>query len=458
MRSAVVLGGSVAGLLAARVLADHAEDVCIVEPDDLRAGPRIRRGVPQGAHSHILLGRGREALEGLLPGLCAQLVADGAHLVDFEADGGWFLDGTQRVPIPGEDLLSLTRPFLEHHLRERVLALPRVRLMAGRATGLTITGDRVDGALVLADGAVDAQRVAADLVVDTTGRASRLADWLTRLGYEAPARHRVGVDIGYATCFFHRPAGQRLGGVTVAHSMRSGRTGRPGASSLNPVEGGLWMALVTGYPDDHPRRDLPDFLHRCRLDPALPMRLVAEACEPATEVATYRFPASVRRDFHRLRRFPAGLIAAGDAIASFNPVYGQGIASAALHAEVLAAWLRGGPELDRPAHRYFRGVGRVVHAAWLTSGVNDRLLPHVRTGPLSRRQRTRMRIGSMVAYASLVDLRVARVFGDVVNMRRHPHRMWWPDVLLRSALANRGRPRPAGEPAPGGYEGLLPTN
>lgn len=443
-----MLGGSIAGLLAAHVLSSYADDVSIVEPDELAGAPGLRRGVPQGGHSHILLGRGREILERFQPGLTAHLIAEGAHLVDVESDGGFFFDGWQRVPIPGESMLSLTRPFLEWQLRQRVLALAPVHLVRGRACGLTMTGERVDGVLVTTGDPTSTECLAADLVLDATGRASRLADWLVQLGYEPPPKQRVNVDIGYATCFFHRPPQQRLGGVMVAHSIRSSRTGHPGASSLNPVEGDLWMALTTGYQADRPARDLDDFLARCRSDPALPMRLVAQECVPATDVATYRFPGSVRRDYHRMSRFPAGLVAAGDSVASFNPIYGQGMASAALHAEALAAWLRSSPRLDRPAHRYFRRVGKLVDAAWATSAANDRLLPHVRTDPLSRWERFQLRVGGMIGYASLVDVEVARVSNDVINMRTHPRRLRWPDMLLRAARASRARARMARGPRP----------
>lgn len=442
MKHAVVLGGSVAGLLTARVLSEHADIVSIVEPDPASNESGPRRGAPQGAHAHILLGRGQEIVEEFLPGLSAELVCAGAQLIDVGADGGFYFDGWRRVPIPGEPMLSMTRPFFEAHLRRRVLALGATRLVHGHAIGLTATGDRIDGVQVRRPGGIDTDRLPADLVVDATGRASRLADWLTRLGYDAPPRQQVNVDIGYATCFFHRTPQQRLDGVAVAHSVRSSRTGRPGAGSLSPVEGSRWMALITGYQSDRPTRELPDFLARCRDDPAAPMRLVAEVCEPVGEVATYRFPGSVRRDLHRMKRFPAGLVVAGDAAASFNPIYGQGMSSAALHAQALAGWLRGSPRLDRAATGYFRRLGRVVDAAWATSAANDRLLPHVRAGrALTRRERLDLRVGGLIGYASLVDARVAQIFNDVVNMRREPSRLRWPDVLVRGVRANRRRAR-----------------
>lgn len=448
MDRALVLGGSVAGLAAAAMLAEHAREVLIVEPDRLGSEPAVRGGVPQSGHSHLLLGRGRQALDALLPGMSADLIAAGAQLVDPRTDAGWYLDGLKRTPVPGDSLVSLTRPLLESRIRSRVLDLPQVSILPGRATGLTVTGTRVDGALVQRDGTTSAERVGADLVVDATGRSSRLTSWLTALGYPAPPKQRVAVEIGYGTCFFRREEGQRVADVMMAHSVRSGRGGRPGAGSVSPVEGGRWMVLITGFAAQQPVRDLDDFMDRCLRDPAPPIRLVAETCEPVSDVAVYRFADNVRRDFHQMPNMPGALVAVGDAVASFNPVYGQGMTSALLHAEALSRWLRSGPRLERPAGAYFRRVGKLVDAAWTTSAGNDRLLPHVRTGPLSRRDLLHVRLSQMIAIGSLTDPKVAEIFYDVVNMRTHPRRMRQPDVVWRAARASR-RFRSAAETAAG---------
>ncbi|MET7900600.1 FAD-dependent monooxygenase [Streptomyces sp. NPDC005355] len=442
MRTSLVLGGGIAGLLAARVLSDHADEVVIVEPDDVVSeAPARRRGVPQSGHSHILLGRGREILGQLFPGLFERMIADGAQLLDFERDGGWFVDGLRRVPVPGDEMLSMSRPFLEWHLRRAVLALPGLRVVTARVRGLTITGNRVDGVLTGGPGGENGQpeRIAADLVVDASGRNSRLCDWLTEIGYQGPPRIRVGVDIGYATCFFHREPGQQLAGFGAAHSMRTMRYGRPGASSLNPVEGDRWMALTTGFADDRPGRGFEEFTERCLADPAPPMHELVRRCEPIGDVAVYRFPASMRRDFHRLSRFPAGLVALGDAVASFNPVYGQGMTSAALHARALGDWLRSVPDLGRPAGAYFGRITRIVDDAWQTSAAQDRLLPHV-ASRLSRREKVQLFLRDRLIDGAVIDTEVHRQFLDVVNMRARPRRLMRPSILMRALCAPRRCP------------------
>ncbi|MGA8115996.1 MAG: FAD-dependent oxidoreductase [Actinocatenispora sp.] len=447
MKKALVLGGSIAGLLAARVLADHADEVTIVERDDLDCGPAVRRGAPHSNQAHSLLGLGRITIEQLLPGTIRQLVRDGGQLL---RGGGsqWFLDGRPKAVIKGGSIVSVTRPFLEWHIRRQVTDLDRVRVFRGSVSGLTMTGNRVDGALVLPPDATEPVRLDADLVVDATGRSSRLSDWLGRHDYPAPPKDRVQVDLGYATCLFDRPPGGRIGGYFAAHSAYTPSRATRGPSSVTPVEGNRWLVLVSGYGDDRPSTDPDDFAARCRADAAVPVQLVPDECVPVSDVAVHRFPASQRRDFHRLDRFPAGVIVAGDAVASFNPTYGQGMSSAAMHAAGIADWLGTGPDLAEPAYAYFQRIRPVLDDAWRTSAIQDLYLPHV-DGPRPLGWRLRRGVSETVLAATVTDAAVHRAFLEVVNMTAGPGLLRRPGVLWRSARAGlRRRGVPAPEPAP----------
>lgn len=441
----MVLGGSIAGLLAARVLTEHVDEVVVVEPDALDGGPVPRRGTPQSSQAHSLLGLGRATIDQMLPGIVRQMVHEGGQLLRGGAGAQWLLDGRPKVPVRGGSIVSVSRPFLEWHVRTRVLALDRVRVVRGTGAGLTLTGDRVDGALVRLPGAVDTVREPADLVVDATGRASRLTDWLGRHGYDPPPKQRLAVDLGYATCLFHRPPGQRIGGCVATHSAYTPSRARSGPSSMTPVEGNRWLVLVSGYGARRPGRDFVEFVARCRDDAAAPLRLLPDECEPLTEVFTHRFPESFRRDFDRAARLPAGVVAVGDAIASFNPTYGQGISAAAIHAVVLGEWLGSGAASTYP---YFRRVREVVDNAWRTSAEQDRFLPHVAV-PMPVGWRVRRRVAEGVLAATVTDLVVHRTFLEVVNMTAPPGRLRTPEILLRSAVAPFRRFASPAVPLPG---------
>src|SRR5829696_6780343 len=206
---AVVLGASMAGLAAARVLADAYERVTVLERDALPAAAAHRKGVPQSRHAHALLAGGRAALEELFPGLTDELVAHGALSGDLQAEGRWYNRGLRLCPAPSDlQGIAVSRPLLEGSIRERVRALPNVRVVDRcDAAGLVATPDgrRVRGVRVIrrADGSAE-EVLEADLVVDATGRGSRSPVWLEALGYPRPAQDEVRIGVAYASRIYRR--------------------------------------------------------------------------------------------------------------------------------------------------------------------------------------------------------------------------------------------------------------
>jgi len=434
MERAVVLGGGVAGVLAARVLTDHADDVVLIERDDLSAGPVARRGVPQGNQVHGLLARGLELMEGLFPGLVTELAQGGAEIADPGVDCQWWVSGACKPPSAIGPGVACTRPFLEWHLRRRLIALAGVRVVHGRAEGLTADGDRVGG-VVLAEG----DRLAADLVVDCTGRGSRADEWLKALGYDPPPRRTVHVDLGYATRFYPRRPQDRVGDARAVISITEDSRRARGTVAF-PVEGDRWIVTVGAYHDDRPRADPEDFAARLASDPAPGLRPFADRDDALTDVTTYRYPASVRRDYHRCRRLPGGLVAVGDAVASFNPIYGQGMSTAALQAVALGSYLGSGASPRQPAARYFRRVRPVVDSVWKLSTSSDFRLPHVH-GDRPPGVWLSHRLYDLYSKATVRDADLHGLFLRVVNLQSRPEMLARPDHLVRAWRASRsGKP------------------
>ncbi|MGK5738228.1 FAD-dependent oxidoreductase [Micromonospora sp. URMC 103] len=451
MRRAVVLGGSIAGLMAARVLSDHADEVLIVErdPSDMADGPRP--GVPQGSQVHALLPAGQFQLERWFPGIVDEAVALGAPLPPGQgATAQIFVNdvlGVPPAPSSTGPMLITTRPFLEALVRRRTLARPNITMVYGRADGLVFADGRVAGARYVPEGGGTPVVEPADLVVDAMGRSSRLSDWLEANGWPRPPMQRMPIKLNYATALFRRDEEVSDTWVVVYQTMAGrGRTARIGG--INSVEGDRWIMLVAGYDEDRPSRDVADFTARCR-DHYPPMfGAIAERGELLGGVVTYHQADSRRRDFHRLDRLPAGLVAAGDAVASFNPVYGQGMTSAMLHASCLSAYLRSGPAPHRqPARAYFDQVRVVVDAAWQISTSADIALPHV-DGPYPRGYRLTRWLGDLVFRASMTDPVLSARLGRVTTMLDHPAALSRPGVLLR-ALRIRLFPPRAATPAEG---------
>jgi len=440
---AVVLGASLAGLLAARVLADAYAQVTVIDRDDLPETPMHRRGVPHGRHIHALLARGQQALEELLPGLTAELVAYGVPAGDMLADARMYLSGHRlRNAHTGLGLLCVSRPVLEGQVRARVRALPNVRFLDScDVAGMTTTPDcrRVTGARVLrrADGSAE-ELVAADLVVDASGRGSRTPAWLEALGYTRPPTERVRIGLGYATRTYRLPSDALQGDLAV---VQAATPQHPRAGALQVLEGDRWILTLAGILGDHPPIDPDGFLAFAR---SLRFPDIYEAVrdgEPLDDPVGFRFPASVRHRYERLNRFPDSLLVMGDAVASFNPIYGQGMSVAALEALALRRHLERG--IGPQPRRFFRDLARVVDVPWDMAAGGDMVFPGVQGRRTLKTRLVNAYLARLHA-AAAHDARLASAFVRVAGLVAPPQSLLRPSIVL-GVLRNGPRPA-AGTP------------
>jgi 2-polyprenyl-6-methoxyphenol hydroxylase-like FAD-dependent oxidoreductase len=399
--------------------------------------------VPQGRHGHALLARGQACLEELLPGLGDELVADGAATAAALEETRMVIGGrTLARASTGNRSILAGRPFIEGHLRRRVRELPSVELLDDRdALGLTAThdGGRVTGVRILhrADGSAQ-EHLAADLVVAATGRAARVPRWLQDLGYPAPAEQRLRVDVAYASRHLRLPAGPPGGDRLV---LIGAVPTRPRQLFLFAEEHGRSILSLGGYGPAHRPPSDPDAFMAFAATIAPPDVLAAlEGAEPLEAIATHRFPASVRRRYDRLRRFPDGLLVCGDAICSFNPTYGQGMTVAAAEAVALRACLADG---DRKlARRFFAAVKPTIDHAWALSVGADLALPQI-AGPRPAHQRALdAYLGRLRAVAEH-DPVTAIALSSVIALTAPRHHLLRPAIARRALLG----PRPAARAA-----------
>ncbi|MFF8808336.1 FAD-dependent oxidoreductase [Streptomyces omiyaensis] len=383
-RHAVVIGGSLAGLLAARVLAEHAERVTVVERDRLPEGPDARPGVPQGRHLHVLIAGGQQALDELLPGFTDELRGLGAPRVGMPTDmvqwqsGQWFT----RLPASAH-FYSGPRPQLEWLVRQRVLADPRVELVDGTETvGLTGTAARVTGVRVRERGAGGREErvLAADLVVDASGRSTKAADWLAAIGAEAPHEETLDTGLAYSSRVYRAtdavPATDALGYYVVPGPQQ------PYGGVIVPLGDGHHIVTLSGLRGDEPPTDEGGFEEYAK---RLPHPVVSEwlaGAEPAGPVHGFRRTANIRRRYDRPGRRPAGFLATGDALCAFNPIYGQGMAVAALGALALRRALSDTRRVPT-TRRVQRALLDASAQAWDISAGADKKMPGA-TGDAAR--------------------------------------------------------------------------
>lgn len=376
-RHAVVIGGSIAALLTARTLSDHADRVTVIERDRFPAGPEPRAGVPQSRHIHVLLGGGQRALEELLPGIVTELQEHGAPRVGMPHDIAQWQNGRfYRRTASTSHLLTGTRPVLEWLVRRRVLADPRITVLEGtEAVGLLGDPARVRGVRVRERGTrtpLDVRSLSADLVVDASGRASRAPDWLTGIGADPAHEETLDTGLAYATRLYRAPESTD-GTDCPGYYFIPGRDQPRGAVAL-PIEDGRYLVTLSGLRGSEPSSDEAAFTEFAALLPHPVLHHWLLKAQPDSAVHAFRSTANVRRRYDLPGRRPAGFLAAGDALCAFNPVYGQGMAVAALGALALRdalADLRRTPT----TRRVQRALLQAARQAWDIASGADRELP-----------------------------------------------------------------------------------
>jgi 2-polyprenyl-6-methoxyphenol hydroxylase-like FAD-dependent oxidoreductase len=435
---AVVIGGSIAGLLTARVLSDHFARITIVERDSFPDQPDFRKGAPHARHAHGLLVRGQHIMEGFFPGLTDELYAQGALSFNAGYDLALSIGGAAVQPFATDlAMTACSRPLLEHTLRRRVALLPQVQLFSGcdvlglladdlrqRATGVIIRRrnhpDRAE------------ERITADLVVDASGRSSRLPDWLAELGYIAPTETTVDAQTSYTTRLYRRPAGRRTWKVLYAIPQAPEQSR---GCIIAPLEGDRWHVTLTGLNGDYPPTDPAGFSEFAKSVPVPEFYQAIANAEPLSEPYSYRNSANRWRHYEALPRYLEGVLALGDSVYALNPVYGQGMTVAAVGAETLAACLtqhrrRRGNDYRGLARTFQRRLAAVNTAPWQLATQQDLRWPAAavdyRPNPPTRAMQAYF---NQVLIAMTSSGEVASAFTRVQNMLASPASLFHPRIV-----------------------------
>ncbi|MEH7374005.1 FAD-dependent oxidoreductase [Neobacillus drentensis] len=379
-KRALVIGGSIAGLLAARILSDFFEEVLIIEKDQKREKHLTRTGVPQGTHGHVLLKSGEEIFTELFPGIVDELIADGSVKSDFTSELAWNHHGSWKVKYhAGISIIQQSRPFLEWHIQRRLEMIPNISFLNGaKAKRMLINSDSTSiiGVEIQKDGEA-AVPLNANLVVDATGAGSNSTNWLRQLGFDAPQKTEVKVNLFYASRIYSSLSSKNKDWGNLLVYPNPPRQNRGG--SISPIENQRWMVTLLGYGVESPPSTLEEFINYAK---SLEQPDVYEAIKngtPETDVSVYRFPALRRFHYENLQRFPNGLIVSGDAFCRIDPVFGQGMSIAALEAIALKKELQKAlnknklSQISKNTHRSF---SKIIDVPWLIALTEDFRFTH----------------------------------------------------------------------------------
>ena len=480
---AVVIGGSVAGLMAAQVLSRHFAAVTVLDRDELADehppnGTLPRKGVPQGQHVHVLLSSGLQALAQCFPGFLAEMQQDGVDKVAWSEEMRWFQHGSWKTRRPcGLDFYPQGRPALEARIRARVRQSPVISLMGGcRVQGLLWGGGKaqlpeVRGVRFESGG--EAHELLADLVVDAGGRGSGLLGWLAAEGCAPPPKESLAIDLVYVSRVYRQPAAassppRDWKGLAVHPLPDSPRGG-----ILLPLDDRRWIVTLFGYAGAHPGSTPEDFLAFTRSLPVPDLHAALQDAEPLSAPVRYAYPQQVWQRFDQVKHFPAGLLPLGDVVCSVDPVFGQGMTLACQQALALDRLLavRRGSAAAEPLHRaYFRACKAVIEVPWLITQA-EALRFAATPGHRSLKIRLLQAYTGQVFALSAQHVGVYRAFLDVMHLTAGPSALLRPAVLgrvlrrgllgwLPAVLAPLRRvrsPSPGAPPAPRSPSGPAPA-
>jgi hypothetical protein len=333
------------------------------------------------------MARGALEFEELFPGLLDDMVAAGVPVLKNRPDCIYFgaaghVLGTGHTLRDEFTAYVPSRPQLEWQIRQRVIQIPNVEIQHRSVAQprLDVGAQRVTGVYLDSDGGKDSEPdyVAADLVVDAAGRGTRLPVWLEQWGYQRAPEKTVDVGIGYASQQLRLPEGTVRERVVVAGASRQ----EPRGLGLLGYEDGTWTLTTFGVGKVEPPRSFPEMLALAKL--ILPERIstVLQQAEPIGDPAFHRYPTSRWRRYHKLERFPAGILPLGDAVASFDPTYGQGMTMTSLQAGHLRRALAGGAD-ENLARELNRATAKTTYPVWMMTAIGDFAF-HRASGPRPR--------------------------------------------------------------------------
>ena len=429
-----------AGLFTARVLSEHFKKVYLVERDPILDQPQPRKSQPQAHHAHILLAKGLVTMQNYFPDLLDILKSSGATVCDPGQTMVWNCYGNYRTPFAlGRQNVFVSRPFLEWKIRQQVLNLENLEVLSGYSVDhLLIDQHRqqvTDVQITPLQNKQASTILRGDLIVDASGRGSRSGKWLKSLGYEKPEESKVSCGTGYTSRIYQRNPEKSGVPKWVAITPDAPKEQRGGAAL--PVEGNRWLVSLSGWHGDHALNNEADFQAFAKSLPAPDLYNIVSQNQPLSDFFVHKFPCSLRRHFEKLARFPQGYLVLGDAVCSFNPIYGQGMTSSILQAAALDTLLKERKgALRNIAQPYFQRIAKLIDTPWQIAVGEDFRFPQT----MGKKRPGTDLINAYLSHVhrtTHTDPVVCKVFIEVLNMLAPPTRLFRPQIIgrvLRSVL------------------------
>ncbi|WP_110513569.1 FAD-dependent oxidoreductase [Herpetosiphon llansteffanensis] len=427
-QQAVVIGASIAGLVAARALANHFQHVIIVERDGLNDATQPRKGVPQANHVHILLTGGLNVLQHYFPSFTSDMHAAGVPELNWSRDLRWFQAGSWKTRQPCSisfypqarvDLESRIREYVRQHPKIEFRSQTKVEQLLFDASKTSVTG-------VLVRHDEQTSELNADLVVDTTGRGSRTSQWLEAAGYQTPVKEVMPIDLVYVSQIFKKTDTTRDWQSLACHPSKDS----PRGAIIAPIDDEHWIVTLFGYLGQHPTPTNEGVLEYVKQLPIPDIYTTLAEATPVSEPIRFGYPQQVLHHYEKLKRFPQGFLVLGDALCSVDPVFGQGMTLACKEAHALDQVLASaqGQQAATVAQAFFKQAQKIIEVPWLITQA-EALRFKGMPGSRSPKIRFLQWYTEHVFWLSAQSTEIYQAFLDVMHLLAGPEALLRPKVV-----------------------------
>ncbi len=429
LEKAVVFGGSIAGLLAARVLSDYFEEVIVIEKDNYAEDGKIRNGVPQANHVHILLVKGREILQSLFPELEKDLLKKGANRIDFLNDSRYRLP-TGWAPKFNSGLITFTctRTLLENTIRHQIQKISKIKIEKGKYITSLVLQESNKISLKTKEN----EEIQGDLIVDCTGRNTKTPLWLEKIGYPKPRETRVDSFVGYATRRYN-PSKKDIKWKMMA--IFNNPTTNPRTGVIYPIEDRKWLVGLYGIGKNYPPTDEKGFLDFTKNLESRELYDALKDAIPDSEIYGYKVQGSRKYHYEEMTQWPENFIVLGDAVSVFNPFYGQGITSAALGAKTLDDMLKNNKIEQGFTRKFQKKLAKTISLPWILGTSEDLRWPTTKGKRPDTITRMIQNHAQKVLLLAPKSTLATKNFLQMMHMIKSPAIIFHP-VLLLQLIAN----------------------
>jgi len=434
---AIVIGGGIAGKLAAKALSSYFQHVIILEADRETNDKVPRKRVPQSHHPHVLLKSGEEAIEKLFPEFVTQLIENGSIVTNFTRDLKWHHFGYWKEPFSGElTMVQQSRPMLEWHLQRRINQVPNITTTYETMTEDLIVDreqNKILGVRFRSLRTGTEEELYGDMVVDASGFGSKSIEWLKTYGIEVE-EEKVWIQLFYATRLFRLKSQERPEWVNLLISPSFPEN--PYGAFIQTIEENRFSVTFSGYANEHAPQTNEEFFAYAQSLPVPDVLDFLKQAEPITDIKIHKIPYQVRRRFDMASQIPEGFLVIGDAHCRFDPLFGQGISVAAMEAVELQKCLQQAEHFAKGFTQLFhKKTSKLMATPWDMATTEAFRHPKIKgKKPLLQpfKQWYTKRVYQSSALDSDIYIRLARV----MNLIRTPLHLFHPKVII-SVIASK---------------------